>query len=521
MDSARKRRFFDLLLGLGFKEIEVGFPAASKADFDFVRVLVEDDLIPDDVTIAVLTQARPGADRADVRGGRRRAGARSCTSTTRRRRRSGGSCSGSTRQASRRSPCAERRCARSLQPASDAEIMFEYSPESFHHTELDYALEICEAVADEWGPTPAEKMIVNLPTTVEHFPPNVYADRIEWFARNFSKRESIVLSIHPHNDRGTAVATAELGLMAGGDRVEGTLFGNGERTGNVDLVTLALNLLTQGVDPGLDFSQLDETKRIVEECNELPVHPRHPWVGELVYTAFSGSHQDAIKKGMHAQQRSDVGGVGRPVPADRSEGRRTRLRGDHPRQLAVGEGRRRVPARERVRPRPAARAPGRLRAEGAGDHRRRGRRALGRASSTRCSTTTYLAVHRAVRARVVPARGRREAATGSPPTMRVGDETVEFAGEGNGPIAALVHGLGQRQDMSISVLNYHEHAMSTSEDAVAAAYVEIDVDGLAAWGVGLHSSIVTASLRAVVNAVNRAAALRAEQAAVLHAFDAV
>src|SRR5207244_618412 len=191
-----------------------------------------------------------------------------------------------------------------LAAESDTNIVFEYSPESFHHTELEYALEICEAVAAEWGPTAEEKMIVNLPTTVESFPPNVYADRIEWFSRHFSRRAAAILSVHPHNDRGTAVATAELGLMAGAQRVEGTLFGNGERTGNVDLITLALNLLTQGVDPGLDLSQLDEAKRIVEECNELPIHPRHPWSGELVYTAFSGSHQDAIKKGMYAQQRS-------------------------------------------------------------------------------------------------------------------------------------------------------------------------------------------------------------------------
>src|SRR5947208_8561840 len=192
---------------------------------------------------------------------------------------------------------------------ADDAVRFEYSPESFHHTELDFALEICEAVADAWEPTPDRKMIVNLPTTVEQFPPNIYADRIEWFARNFTRRDSVLISVHPHNDRGTAVATAELGLMAGAERVEGTLFGNGERTGNVDLITLALNLLTQGVDPGLDLSQLDEARRIVEECNELPVHPRHPWSGELVYTAFSGSHQDAIKKGMHAQQQQADGAV--------------------------------------------------------------------------------------------------------------------------------------------------------------------------------------------------------------------
>ena len=406
-----------------------------------------------------------------------------------------------------------------LAAASDAEIMFEYSPESFHHTELDYALEICEAVADEWGPTPAEKMIVNLPTTVEHFPPNVYADRIEWFARNFSKREAIVLSIHPHNDRGTAVATAELGLMAGGDRVEGTLFGNGERTGNVDLVTLALNLLTQGVDPGLDLSQLDETKRIVVECNELPVHPRHPWVGELVYTAFSGSHQDAIKKGMHAQQALasevwdvpylpiDPKDVGRDYEAIIRVNSQSGKGGvafllaneyglDLPRGLQIDF---------------AQKVQAITDAEGG---------ELSAAQLHELFNATYLAVtdpYELVSYRhEADEKGDRLTAV-----VRTGDETVEFLGEGNGPIAAIVHGLGQRQDMSISLLNYHEHAMSTSEDAVAATYVEIDVDGLAAWGVGLHPSIVTSSLRAVVNAVNRAAALRAEQAAVLHAFDRV
>jgi 2-isopropylmalate synthase len=518
MDSPRKRRFFDLLLGLGFKEIEVGFPAASKSDFDFVRTLVEDDLIPDDVTIAVLTQARPeliertfeavaGAKRAIVH-------LYNSTSTTQRRVVFGLDRAGITELAVRGTAmCKE------LAQSSDAEIMFEYSPESFHHTELEYALEICEAVAEEWGPTTADKMIVNLPTTVEHFPPNVYADRIEWFARNFSKRDSIVLSIHPHNDRGTAVATAELGLMAGGDRVEGTLFGNGERTGNVDLVTLALNLLTQGVDPGLDLSQLDETKRIVEECNELPVHPRHPWVGELVYTAFSGSHQDAIKKGMHAQQRSasevwdvpylpiDPKDVGRDYEAIIRVNSQSGKGGvafllaneyglDLPRGLQIDF---------------AQKVQAITDAQGG---------ELSAAELYALFGETYLAVtepYELVSYRhEADENGDRLSAV-----VRVGDETVDFVGEGNGPIAAIVHGLGLRQDTSISLLNYHEHAMSTSEDAVAATYVEIDVEGLAAWGVGLHPSIVTSSLRAVVNAVNRAAALRAQQAAVLHAFDAV
>ena len=286
MDAFRKRRFFDLLVRLGVKEVEVGFPAASKADFDFCRALVEEELIPADTTIAVLTQARPeliertyeaieGAPRAVVH-------LYNSTSETQRRVVFRLDREGITQLAVRGAAlCKE------LAGQADTHVVFQYSPESFHHTELEFALEICEAVAEEWGPTPAEKMIVNLPTTVEAFPPNVYADRMEWFCRRFSRRDSAILSVHPHNDRGTAVATAELGLMAGAERVEGCLFGNGERTGNVDLITLALNLLTQGVDPGLDLGELDEARRIVEECNELPVHPRHPYVGELVYTVFS------------------------------------------------------------------------------------------------------------------------------------------------------------------------------------------------------------------------------------------
>ena len=304
MDSVRKRRFFDLLVQLGFKEIEIGFPSASRTDFDFARELIEENLIPDDVTIAVLTQARPELITqtfAAVEGARRAIiHLYNSTSETQRRVVFRLDRAGVTELAVRGTELCKR-----LAAETSTQIVFQYSPESFHHTELDFALEICEAVAAAWDPTPADKMIVNLPTTVEHFPPNVYADRMEWFGRNFSRRDSAILSVHPHNDRGTAVATAELGLMAGAERVEGTLFGNGERTGNVDLVTIALNLLTQGVDPGLDLSQLDETRRTVEECNELPVHPRHPWAGELVYTAFSGSHQDAIKKGMYALQRSD------------------------------------------------------------------------------------------------------------------------------------------------------------------------------------------------------------------------
>src|SRR5579864_5187100 len=307
MDSVRKQRMFDLLLELGIKEIEVGFPSASKTDFDFVRTIVEDDLIPADTTIAVLTQARPeliertyeaieGARRAIVH-------LYNSTSTTQRR-----VVFRLDKDGIRDLAVRGAALCKELAAQTRTEIVFEYSPESFHGTELDYALEVCEAVVAEWGPTREEKMIVNLPTTVEAFPPNVYADRLEWFQRHVSARNQIILSVHPHNDRGTAVATAELGLMAGAERVEGTLFGNGERTGNVDVVTLALNLFTQGVDPGLAINDVKEIVETVEYCNQLSVHPRHPYGGELVFTAFSGSHQDAIKKGFeaHAKRNDDL-----------------------------------------------------------------------------------------------------------------------------------------------------------------------------------------------------------------------
>ena len=514
MDPHRKRRFFALLLELGFEEIEVGFPAASKADFDFVRTLIEEDLIPDGVTIAVLTQARPELIERTFES---IAGARSAivhlynsTSVTQRRVVFRLEKAGITELAVRGAEM-----CRSL--AGDG-VRFEYSPESFHHTELEFALEICEAVAGAWGPTTADPMIVNLPTTVEHFPPNVYADRIEWFARHFTRRDAAILSVHPHNDRGTAVATAELGLMAGAQRVEGTLFGNGERTGNVDIVTLALNLLTQGVDPRLDLSQLDEAKRIVEECNELPVHPRHPWAGELVYTAFSGSHQDAIKKGMHAQHQQPAGArwdvpylpidprdVGRTyeaiirVNSQSGKGGVAYLLEDRyglelPRGLQVELA-------QKVQAVTDAEG-GELSAEEIHD----------------LFCAAYLDVNAPYE---LPSYTHDASDLGDRITARLLDagEQVELAGEGNGPIAALVHALAERTGHAIRVLDYHEHAMSGGEDAMAAAYIEADVDGEPVWGVAVHASIVTASLRAVVNAVNRALLLRAQQEAIARAFD--
>ena len=516
MDGLRKRRFFDLLVRLGVKEIEVGFPAASKADFDFCRLLVEDGVIPDDTTIAVLTQARPeliertyeaieGTPRAIVH-------LYNSTSETQRRVVFRLDRDGITELAVRGTAlCKE------LAAGTSTDVTFQYSPESFHHTELDYALEICEAVAEEWDPAPDAKMIVNLPTTVEAFPPNVYADRMEWFCRSFTRRDGAIMSVHPHNDRGTAVATAELGLMAGAERVEGCLFGNGERTGNVDLITLALNLLTQGIDPTLDLAELDEARRIVEECNELPVHPRHPYVGELVYTAFSGSHQDAIKKGMDAQERSgsdvwdvpylplDPKDVGRDYEAiirvNSQSGKggvaylmKTEHHLDLPRGLQIDFA-------QKVQAITDARG-GELTAD----------------ELLEAFTGHYTGVTEPF-ALLSYTHESGEEGDRLVARMRIDGEDVEVVGEGNGPIAALVHGLEQRLGFEVDVRDYHEHAMSKGEDATAAAYVEADVDEEAFWGVGIHPSIVTASLRAVVNVVNRAYALRSARDEAVAAFD--
>ncbi|MSO95371.1 MAG: 2-isopropylmalate synthase, partial [Thermoleophilia bacterium] len=505
MDAGRKRRFFDLLLTLGIKEIEVGFPSASKADFDFVRTLIDQDLIPEDVTVAVLTQARPeliersfeaidGAHRAIMH-------LYNSTSVTQRRVVFRMEREGVTALA-----VSGTALCRRLADETEAEIVFQYSPESFHHTELDYAVEICERVAAEWGPTPAAKMIVNLPTTVEQFPPNVYADRMEWFGRHFSFRDASILSVHPHNDRGTAVATAEFGLMAGAERVEGTLFGNGERTGNVDLVTIALNLLTQGVDPRLDLSQIDEAREIVEECNELPVHPRHPYAGDLVYTAFSGSHQDAIKKGMDAQARSgsevwdvpylsiDPKDVGRSYEAiirvnsqSGKGGVAYLMAADHNLELPRGL---QVDFARRVQQITDARG---------GE--------LTSGELMEAFTTHYLD-HVSPYELVAYTHSSEEDFDQIAVRIRVDGEERVIEGEGSGPLAALVDAFAKAFGTSISIRDYHEHAMAASVDAKAAAYVEADVGDEAFWGVGIHGSILTASLRAIVNAVNRAEAAR-------------
>jgi 2-isopropylmalate synthase len=515
MDSERKQRMFDLLIRLGVKEIEIGFPSASKTDFDFVRRLVEESLIPEDTTIAVLTQARPeliertyeaidGARRAIVH-------LYNSTSATQRRVVFRLDRDGITKLAVRGTELCKELAA---QTATD--IVFQYSPESFHGTELEYALEICEAVIDEWGPTPVEKMILNLPTTVESFPPNVYADRLEWLGRHLAQRDAVVLSIHPHNDRGTAVATAELGLMAGGERVEGTLFGNGERTGNVDLITLALNLLTQGVDPQLDLSRIDEARATVEECNELPVHPRHPWVGELVYTAFSGSHQDAIKKGMHAQERSgsDVWDVPY-LPIDPMDLGRT------------------YEAIIRVNSQSGKGGVAYLLER---DHHLRLPRGLQVDLAARVQQVTDATGEEVTADEVYEIFEAHYLAPARPYELvsythssaevdhlevrvLVDGEAHAIDGTGNGPIAALVDAFEHSFGIVVRIRDYEEHAMSASADALAAAYVEAEVDDEVVWGVGIHASIATASLRAVVNSVNRAIAAREALAATAAAFD--
>jgi 2-isopropylmalate synthase len=504
MDPERKRRMFDLLVRCGFKEIEVGFPSASQPDFDFVRQLVEEDLIPEDVTIQVLTQARPeliertfeslrGAPRAVVH-------LYNSTSTLQRRVVFGLDRAGIVGIAVRGAEL----CKTLAKTVPECDITWQYSPESFTGTELDFAVEVCEAVMDVWEPSAARRMILNLPATVEMATPNVYADQIEWFLRHVKHRESIILSLHPHNDRGTAVAAAELAVMAGAERVEGTLFGNGERTGNVDVVTLALNLFSQGVDPMLDFTDIDAARRTVEHCNRLPVHPRHPYVGDLVYTAFSGSHQDAIKKGFEALGKDydvwevpylpiDPHHLGRSYEAvirvnsqSGKGGVAYIMKFDHGLDL-----------------------PRRLQIEFSGVIQR-----MTEASGTEITAdqiwaafeATYLAPDRPlalVHHPVVTTSGEA-GETSVEAVVRVAGRQRIAKGHGNGPIAAFVDALRRDAGIAIEVVDYHEHAMGEGADAAAVAYVEARrADGTTRWGVGIHANIVTASLRAVVSAVNR------------------
>ncbi len=516
MDVARKRRMFDVLVAMGFKEIEVGFPSASQPDFDFVRLLIEDDLVPDDVTIQVLTQARaPLVERtfAAIRGARRAiVHLYNSTSTVQRRVVFGLDEAGIIAIA-----VDGTRLVRTLADRMpETDVRFEYSPESFTGTELPFALEICEAVMDVWGPTRERPIILNLPATVEMVTPNIYADQIEWFGCHVARRDAVVLSVHPHNDRGTAVAAAELAVMAGAERVEGTLFGNGERTGNVDVVTLALNLFSQGVDPGLDVHDVDALVRVAEHCNRLPVHPRHPYAGALVYTAFSGSHQDAINKGLAARRACGDGSHGvtpavaevpwevpyLPIdPADVGRSYEAVIRvnsqsgkGGVAYLLEADHGVR-LPRAHQVE---FAAVVQRLTEESGNE--------LSSADILAALEAEYMAPSAAA---LVEYRSAPAARSGDTWTIdavvRLGAGAQKVVGSGNGPIAALVDALAPAMDADIRVVDYAEHALTGGADAAAIAYVEValagDVRGL---GIGRHHDIVTASLRALVSAVVRA-----------------
>ena len=507
MDVSRKRRLFDVLVKMGFKEIEVGFPSASQPDFDFVRLLIRENLVPDDVTIQVLTQAR---DELIERTFESLAGARraivhlyNSTSTLQRRVVFREDRAGITRIAVHGAELIKRLAAE--MPKTD--FVFEYSPESFTGTELDFAKEICEAVMDVWGPTPENRAILNLPATVEMSTPNVYADQIEWCARNFRDRDCYILSVHPHNDRGSAIAATELAVMAGAERVEGTLFGNGERTGNVDIVTLAMNLFSQGVDPELDISNIDDLRRAVEACNQLPVHPRHPYVGELVYTAFSGSHQDAIKKGMEALEASggevwevpylpiDPHDVGRTYEAIIRVNSQSGKGGvayimkndyhlDLPRRLQI-EFMRVIQ-----------------------DITDESGTEITPAEIWSTFEATYLGTGSALQLieheTSDHADGAGQARTRLEATVRLFGKQQTIVGKGNGPIAAFIDALARECGIQVSVVDYVEHAVGAGSDATAVAYVEATAAGAGPlWGVGMSPNILTASLRAVVSAVNR------------------
>jgi 2-isopropylmalate synthase len=510
MSPARKRRMFELLVRMGYKEIEVGFPAASQTDFDFVRVLVEEDLVPDDVVIQVLTQAR---DTQIERTFESIKGARQAvvhlynsTSTLQRRVVFGLPREGIIDIAVQ----GAKLCQKLTDTVRGTDVFFEYSPESYTGTELDFAVEVCNAVNDVWKPSPDRKTIINLPATVEMATPNVYADSIEWMHRNLAHRDSVVLSLHPHNDRGTAVAAAELGYMAGADRIEGCLFGNGERTGNVCLVTLGLNLFSQGIDPQIDFSDIDEVRRTVEYCNQIGVHERHPYGGDLVFTAFSGSHQDAIKKGLEAMER-DAAAAGHAVdehewavpylPIDpRDVGR------SYEAVIRVNSQSGKGGVAYIMKTEHALELPRRLQIEFSQVIQARTDADGGEVSPAQM-WEAFEAEYLSRRTPLALDEHHTSSAEGVDDELtvavRVRGDRTELLGRGTGPIAAFVDALG-RIGFEVRVLDYVEHALSAGGDARAAAYLECAVGDRILWGVGVDSNIVTASLKAVVSAVNRA-----------------
>ena len=503
MNVERKMRMFRTVCEIGFKEIEVGFPSASQTDFDFVRQLVEGGHIPADVTIEVLTQAREDLIRRTMESVRAAPRAiihvYNATSPTFRDVVFGMS----KPEVIALAVSAVRMIKQLAAEQPGTEFVLEYSPETFSATEIDFAVEVCDAVTAEWGATPDNKVILNLPATVEVATPNIYADQIEWMHRNLARRDSVILSLHPHNDRGTGVAAAELGLMAGADRVEGCLFGNGERTGNVDIVTLALNLYTQGINPGLDFSDINAVARTVEYCNQLPIHPRHPYVGDLVFTAFSGSHQDAIKKGFAAQKAGapwnvpylpiDPADVGRSydsvIRVNSQSGKggiayllETEYGIAMPRRLQVEFSREVQKVTDATGGEMAA------------------------ADIWGLFSDTYLETDTPVRY-CEHHLFEHGAAQGIRLVVEIGGTRHMLAGEGNGPIDAAVHAL-RTVGIDVQVRSFEERSVAPSEDggnAQACAFIELSGarGGIDCYGVGIDTNIVTASIRAIVSGVNR------------------
>ncbi len=501
MDLERKNIMFEQLVLMGFKEIEVGFPSASQPDFDFVRHIIENQLIPDDVTIQVLTQSRPDLIRRTYESlhGARRAIVHFYNSTSTLQRRV---VFNLDKEGIKKIALDAAVLCKSLEDSSpETEFVYEYSPESFTGTELDYALEVCNDVIDVIDPTPERPLILNLPATVEMYTPNLYADAIEYFLRHVNRRDSIVLSLHPHNDRGTGVAAAELGVLAGADRVEGTLFGNGERTGNVDVVNLALNLFSQGVDPELDVRDIDKARHVAEYANRLPIHPRHPYVGELVYTAFSGSHQDAIKKGMTAiGDTYDVWEVPY-LPIDPKHTGRTYEAIIRVNSQSGKGGVAYLLSSEHGLDLPRA-----MQVEFSQQVQK-----LTEQSGTEISpaeiwevfTTTYQPENPTIQL-ISSEVAADQNQTRIFAQLLVNGHHVTVKGEGNGPIDALMAGLRSELDVNFNVRDYTEHALTSGSGASAVAYVEAEgPDGSTWWGVGMSSSILDASLEAVISAANR------------------
>ena len=506
MDIPRKLRMFETLVNIGFKEIEVGFPSSSQIEFDFIRKLIDEDLIPRDVTIQVLTQAREELVRRtfeSLRGARRAiVHLYNATAPVMRKVVLGLDEDGVVALATGQAKLFKELAAQ--QP--ETEWVFEYSPETFSGTELDLSRRIVDAVTEVWQPTPERKCIINLPTTIENCTPNAFADMIEWMGRHMARRDSVVLSVHPHNDRGTGTATAELAVMAGADRLEGCLFGNGERTGNLDIVNVALNLYSQGVHPGLDFSDIDEIRRTVEHCNQIPVHPRHPYVGDLVYTSFSGSHQDAIKKAFAARKEGDIWDMPY-LPLDPKD-----LGRSYEAVIRVNSQSGKGGISYLLESEYGVEMPRRLQIEFS-QVVQQAMDATGKeftaADLWEIFQREYGVVSNAVPQHRVTEEGSGQVSINA--QVQMGGRAFGVRGTGNGPIDAFVAGLASVTGQPIRVLDYHEHAVASGANARAVAYLELRVGERTLFGVGMDSNIVAASLKAIVSGVQRATATNKEK----------